>query len=200
MSESGNAQGAIPGSSAQNGAAQGAGNQNPSNQNQNQTEYVSKADFDAAMGKLDAVLKDNANYRKRLREVSKASGSSSDSNGDSSSDNADSNAMSEVTTLKNKLRVSNFRNAITSAANKANSIVADDLYRLLDIDDYADDDGNVKNPDAIMEDLKKSNPNWFGTAKAPASINGGEGSNGNGGTFNMNDEIRAAARRNRVGR
>lgn len=197
MSESGNAQGAIPGSSAQNGAAQGAQNQQ-GNQNQNQPEYVSKADFDTLNTKLDAVLKDNAKYRSRLREVNKASGNSSDSNGDSSSD--DANAMSEVTTLKNKLRVSNFRNAITSAANKANSIVADDLYRLLDIDEYADDDGNVKNADAIMEELKKTNPNWFGKAQAPASINGGEGNNGNNGQFDMNAEIRAAARRNRVGR
>ena len=196
MSESGTAQGANPGASGQNVGAQGAATENAGQENQNQ--YVLKSDFDTLTSKLDKVLADNAKYRGRLRE-GKQTGNA-ESKGDSGE--SDSELSEKLTAMQTKIKTANFRAAITSAANRANSVIADDMYRLLNVDEYADDDdGNIstKNADALMEELKKTNPNWFAEKKAAqANINGGAGS-GENPSNDMNVLIRRAVHRNRIG-
>lgn len=198
MSENG-AQGAqIPGTSAQGANAQGA-NGTSANQNQNQPEYVSKADYDSLVTKLDKVISDNAKYRGKLRE-GKPTGNAKGN--DSDSDGLESDLSEKLAAMQTKIKTANFRAAITSAANRANSVIADDMYRLLNVDEYADDDdGNIsaKNADAIMEELKKTNPKWFEDKKVPpAGINAGAGDS-NSPTTDMNVLIRRAAHRTRVG-
>lgn len=190
MSESGNTQGVPPGTTGQNAAAQGAN----ANGNQNAAEYVSKADFDAFLKTHEEVLADNKKYREKLRE-GKTSGNSNSANSDSA--NSDSNGSDEVTTLRTQLRMSNFDRDISRAADKAGCIISDTLYKLLDIDDYADEMGNVKKADAVMEKLKKDNPNWFAAPKAPPNVNGGAGGGG-ADPNDMNARIRQAAHRGRV--
>jgi hypothetical protein len=192
------------GQQGQQSASQGqAGGNSGQSQGQN-PEYVTKADFDAIVTKLDEVLADNARYRSERRQGRQQGNSGEGSqqgnrNGDSGS-SADNQTANELATMKAQLRTANFRNDITAAATRANAIIPERIWRLLDIEEAgADDLGYVKDADKVIASLKKEAPQLFG-ATTQGSANGGNGSNqGNTDPNDMNAILRRDIRRARGG-
>jgi hypothetical protein len=187
-----NAQGAAA-AGTQGAAAQGANAQGQTGQGTGTPEYVTKADFDTLSTQLAEVLADNKRYRDD-RRAAKGQGAANGTAATSGTANADSTVAAELATLQSELRTERFKNDITAAATKAGAVIPAQLYRLLDMEDVADDKGNVKNADKVIADLKKSTPALFGAVV----LGGADGNNGNGSQSDpasMNDLIRKGARR-----
>lgn len=167
------------------GNGQGAGGGEGSDDGAPQ--YVLKADFDTLVSKLDDVLKDNKRYRDERRQQRNQSQGSNDNGGGDDSRNGtnDNGGSNEMATLRTQLRQANFRTDITTAAIRAGAIVPEDIHRLLSIDDGdidVDDLGYVKNADAVVAELKKNRPQYFGS-----TVNGGA----DGGSGSTNRQRRA---------
>lgn len=150
-------------------------------------QYVLKADFDTLVSKLDDVLKDNKRYRdERRQHRNQNQGGNDNGAGDDSRNGTNGNdGSNEMATLRKQLRQANFRTDITTAAIRAGATIPEDIHRLISIDDSdidVDDLGYVKNADAVVAELKKSRPQYFG-----ATVNGGA----DGGSGNTNRQRRA---------
>jgi hypothetical protein len=154
---------------------------------------VSRSDFDAISKKLNDVLTDNANYRKRLRAV--VSGEEEDDDG-TGKGKPDKNAE-RLDKLIQSARRDKFTSQITTAAVKAGATFPEQVVAILSIDEHADEDGNVKDVDKLIETTKSKYANLFSSVNSgPGNINGGAGGGSGQARTNadMNAEIRAFRR------
>lgn len=185
--------------SQQGGQGQGSGSQGTTNgQGSGTPEYVTKADYDALVSKLDDVISDNVRYRQERRQSSGNQGgnSSNNQNNQGSQNDATSKLSGEMETLRAELRVERFTNAITSAATAAGALNPSRIARLLDINDVADEKGNVRDAGKLIEKLKQSDPYLFGKVVQGGGDGGaGNGTNEGNQPTDMNAIMRREARR-----
>lgn len=193
------------GQQAGQGSNAGQGN---SGQGQ-ESQFVTRADFDALSQKLEDVLADNARYRQERRQgrQSNNGGGNNQQNGgnngrggnsDSGLDGNNGNDVSDqLTRMQTQLRTANFRNDITAAATRAGAVIPADLYKLIDIDDTdADDLGFVKSADKAVAELRKKMPALF-NASVQGGADGGNGNNQSSNPANFNETLRRDFRQRR---
>lgn len=131
---------------------------------------VSKSEFDALSKKLDGVLTDNANYRKRLRQV--VTGEDDDGDGKGSKTDKQAEILDRVLQGARRDR---FTSQVTTAAVKLGAPFPEQVVSILNISDVADEEGNVKDVDKVVTDLKTKYPNLFQVTQGFGDVNGGAG-------------------------
>lgn len=173
---------------------QGAGNGgNPEGQgsggNSNGEAFtLTKAEWDAAQKKIGDLEADNFKYRERLRQ----GGSSGNSGAANTSGGNTAESSQDAEALRAELRQTNFRYSVAEAARKAGATAPDLLHRLLDVNQYGDDKGNLVDAERQMEDLKTLYPAMFKEQKAevPPPVDAGAGGNRNSGNKSFSDQLR----------
>ena len=148
-----------------NGGAQGAAT----------ADLVPRSEFTALSSKLDKVLSENADYRKRLRQL--VTGEDDDDSGKGGKPDKNAEKLDKALAAARQDR---FTAQVTTAAVKLGAPFPEQVVALLRIDDVADELGAVKDVDKVVADLKQKYPNIFAPAQQGyGDINGGSGGGNN---------------------
>ena len=173
------------------GNADGQANSNGSSGKADTSEFVSKSELTALTKKLDGVLADNAKYRAKIKALA-----SDDDSDDTSGGKPDKQAQ-KLANLLQAARSDRFTAQVTTAAVKLGAEHPELVVRALNLDEVADDLGNVADVDKVVGDLKAKYPNLFSkTQQGFGNVNGGDsgGNNRKRTSADVNAEIRAFRR------
>jgi hypothetical protein len=145
--------------------------------------------FDDLDSKIKKVSSENQSLRKRLKGLG-----SEDEEGDGKTGKSEMDPA--LLESLNKLKTGRIKDQLTASARAAGAHNPETLWRMLDdLGSVSDDEGNLKNPDKVMADLRKAYPAYFKPlVQGPAD--GGTGSGANG-SPDMNAIVRGGFQRMR---
>lgn len=159
------AQGAGTGSATTQTGTSGAGTQGV-----DLSQYVPRSELTTLTTKLDSVIADNAKYRDRLRKLV-----TDEDDGDSGKGGKSDKQAEKLDRVLQGARRDRFTSQVTTAAVKLGASFPEQVVAILKIDDVADEEGNVKDVDKVVTDLKTKYPNLFVAAQGFGDVNGGSG-------------------------
>lgn len=166
--------------------------QGGSSQAENQGTNTQAVDVSALLSRIETLEKegvkaraDAAKYRTKLKALASDDSDSQGGQGANGQGGLDPQTQATIKALRD----GRVKDQLTLAAEKAGASDPSNIWRFVDMDTVAGDDGSVSQPEKLMADLRKSYPYMFKPV-VEGSADGGGGRSTNEKPGDMNALIR----------